>query len=74
MRPRVAKTLPAVSALYIDLADRPRAETREVAAGVVLDFDAEGRLVGIDLDQASKVVDLTKLVAEELPLGKLAAG
>lgn len=65
---------PETDSLYIDLADRPGAETREVTAGVVLDFDAEGRLVGIDIDQASKVVDLTKLVAEELPLGKLAAG
>jgi len=65
---------PETDSLYIDLADRPGAETREVAAGVVLDFDAEGRLVGIDIDQASKIVDLTKLVAEELPLGKLAAG
>jgi len=65
---------PETDSLYIDLADRPGAETREVAAGVVLDFDAEGRLVGIDIDQASKIVDRTKLVAEELPLGKLAAG
>jgi len=65
---------PETDSLYIDLADRPGAETREVAAGVVLDFDAEGRLVGIDIDQASKIVDRTKLVAEELALGKLAAG
>jgi uncharacterized protein YuzE len=39
--------------LYIDLADRPSAESREVAPGVVLDFDASGVLVGIDIDQAS---------------------
>ena len=34
--------------LYIDLVDRPSAESRLVAPGVILDFDAEGGLVGID--------------------------
>lgn len=60
--------------LYIDLANRPGAESQEVADGVVLDFDAEGRLVGIDIDHASQVVDLKSIEAEELPLGRLAAG
>ncbi len=40
--------------LYIDLADRPSAESRQVALGVVLDFDADGVLVGIDIDHASR--------------------
>ncbi|HMS55396.1 MAG TPA: DUF2283 domain-containing protein [Fimbriimonadaceae bacterium] len=53
--------------LYIDLADRPSVESREVAPGVVLDFDAEGKLVGIDLDQASKVANLTRLDSIDLP-------
>jgi len=34
--------------LYIDLVDRPSAESRQVAPGVVLDFDAAGVLVGIE--------------------------
>jgi uncharacterized protein YuzE len=34
----------------------------------VLDFDAEGQLVGIDIDNASKIVDLSRLEAEELPI------
>ena len=41
---------------------------REVAPGVVLDFDAEGHVVGIDSDHASKIVDLSKLEAESLPV------
>lgn len=40
----------------------------------MLDFDAEDRLVGIDIDHASRVVDLQTIEAEELPLGRLAAG
>lgn len=64
---------PETDSLYIDLADRPGAESHEVAEGVVLDFDREGRLVGIDIDHASQVVDLKTIETEELPLGRLAA-
>ncbi len=55
--------------LYIDLADRPCVDAQEVAPGVVLDFDAEGQLAGIDIDHASKIVDLSRLEAESLPVG-----
>jgi uncharacterized protein YuzE len=59
--------------LYIDLVDRPASDSREVAPGVVMDFDAEGRLVGIDIDHASQVVNLSKLELEALPVGHQAA-
>jgi len=52
---------PETDSLYIDLIDRASVESREVSAGVVLDYDAQGRVVGIDIDQASSTVDLTKL-------------
>ncbi|MDQ3222836.1 MAG: DUF2283 domain-containing protein [Gemmatimonadota bacterium] len=54
--------------LYIDLADRPSAESRQVAPGVVLDFDAEGVLVGIDIDHASRKLDLSRVETIALPL------
>ncbi len=59
---------PETDSLYIDLAERPGVESNEVAPGVVLDFDAEGRLVGIDIDHASQVVNLSRLEAESLPV------
>ena len=59
---------PETDSLYIDLSDQPGVESREVAAGVVLDFDGEGHLVGIDIDHASKLVNLSRLEAEELPI------
>jgi len=62
---------PEADSLYIDLADRASTESTEVAEGVVLDFDAAGRLVGIDIDHASQVVDLSKLEAEGLPRGRV---
>lgn len=47
--------------LYINLAERASADSREVTAGVVLDFDSAGTLVGIDIDQASRHLDLSGL-------------
>ena len=59
---------PETDSLYIDLSERVSADSREVAPGVVLDFDAEGQLVGIDIDHASKIVDLSRLEAKALPI------
>ena len=56
--------------LYIELSDKPSVDSDEVAPGVVLDFDAEGHVVGIDIDHASEIVDLSKLEAESLPVTK----
>jgi uncharacterized protein YuzE len=53
--------------LYIDLSERPSVESREITEGVVLDYDADGNLVGIDIDNASQKVDLKKLTLNKLP-------
>ena len=53
--------------LYIDLAEKPSTESREISEGVVLDYDAKGNLVGIDIDNASKKVQLKKLTLNKLP-------
>ena len=45
---------PAVDALYVRFADASIVESEEVADGIVLDFDAEGRLVAIEVLEASK--------------------
>ena len=63
---------PETDSLYIDLSGTPGTDAREVAPGVVLDYDAAGRVVGIDLDGASTAIDLSRLDAEGLPLQKLA--
>ncbi|MCH9010885.1 MAG: DUF2283 domain-containing protein [Chloroflexi bacterium] len=62
---------PETDSLYIDLSDRSSSDSQEVAPGVVLDFDAEGALVGIDIENASKIVDLSRIEAEELPISNL---
>jgi len=54
--------------LYIDLSEKPSSESREISEGVVLDYDAEGNLVGIDIDNASKKVQLKELTLRKLPV------
>jgi len=58
---------PETDSLYIDLVDAAAAESEEVRPGVVLDFGAEGQLVGIDIDHASRTLDLRRLEVEALP-------
>ncbi len=53
--------------LYIDLASKPSAESREISEGIVLDYDAEGNLTGIDIDNASKKIDLKEVILSKLP-------
>lgn len=59
---------PETDSLYIELSANASADSHEVAPGVVLDFDVHGRLVGIDVDHASAVVDLSRLEGAGLPL------
>ena len=58
---------PETDSLYIDLSARPSAESHEVADGLVVDFDADGNIVGIDIEHASEKLDLTTIETEALP-------
>jgi len=53
--------------LYIDLSSKSSAESREISEGVVLDFDADGNIVGIDIDNASRKVDLKEISLSKIP-------
>jgi len=54
--------------LYIDLLETPSVESREISEGVVLDYDAAGHVMGIDIDNASRKVALNKLTLNKLPV------
>lgn len=58
---------PDTDSLYIDLSEQPSAESREISEGIVLDYDISGKLVGIDIDNASTKVELNRLVLNKLP-------
>jgi uncharacterized protein YuzE len=55
------------ASLYIELCDRPSVESHEISEGVVVDYDADGRLVGIDVDNAGNKIELQKVFLSELP-------
>ena len=63
----------ATDSLYIHLADRESLDSDEVKDGVVLDFDANGALVGIDVQHASQRADLSNLSLSRMPFGELLA-
>lgn len=56
--------------LYIDLSLKKSAESKEVSEGVVIDYDADGNIVGIDIDNAGRKLDLTQLELHHIPLEK----
>jgi uncharacterized protein YuzE len=58
---------PETDSLYIELKSGPGAETREIADGLNVDFDASGAVVGLDIDHASRL-DLTTLETIALPV------
>jgi uncharacterized protein YuzE len=58
---------PDTDSLYIDLSERTSVESREISEGVVLDYDASGNLVGIDIDNANAKVQLKELILSKLP-------
>ncbi len=57
--------------LYIDLNARPSVDSREIQDGLVIDLDAHGQIVGIDIQHASQVLDLETLETESLPTASL---
>jgi len=59
---------PDTDSMYIDLSSKKSLDSTEVSPGVVLDYDEDGNLVGIDIDNASKIMDLKELVLSKLPV------
>lgn len=59
---------PETDSLYIEFANTPGAEAREVVEGLVADFDSAGNIVGLDIDHASRKLDLSKVETIALPV------
>ena len=54
---------PETDSLYMDLSSKPSVDSVEVSEGVLIDYDAKGQIVGIDIDNAGLKLDLKKLVS-----------
>ncbi len=53
--------------LYIALREKASVESEEIRPGLVIDFDEEGKVVGIEVEDASKQADLSSLQAFSFP-------
>jgi uncharacterized protein YuzE len=61
---------PDTDSMYIDLSLKDSVESKEVSPGVVLDYDSNGNITGIDIDNASKKLDLQELTLSKIPVNK----
>lgn len=52
---------PETNSLCIELTDRTSIDSQEASPGVVLDFDSNGAIVGIDIENASVITDVSGL-------------
>jgi len=62
---------PDTDMLYIELAPGVSVESEEVAPNIVLDYDANNRVIGIEVEDASTLIDLSRLEISALPLVNL---
>ena len=59
---------PDTDSLYIELLDKEGSDSIEISQGIVLDYDQEGSLVGIDIDNAREKINLKELILNKLPI------
>lgn len=62
---------PDLDQLAVRLVARPSVESEEVAPGFVLDFDADGNVVGFEVEHASRRMDLRQMDLGALPVEHL---
>lgn len=62
---------PDTDMLYIKFAARVSTESEEVAPGIVLDFDERNQVIGIEIENASTFIDLSRLEVSALPIADL---
>jgi uncharacterized protein YuzE len=61
------KYYPETDSLYVDLSSKLSADSLEISEGIVFDYDVDGNLVGIDIDNASRRIDLKEISLSKIP-------
>lgn len=54
------------NSLYIELSEHTSVDSREISDGIVVDYDAAGNAVGIDIDNIRNKVELDRLVLRHI--------
>jgi len=71
MKTMVFRYFSGTDMLYIELATGVAVESEEVAPNIVLDYDASNRVIGIEIEDASQIIDLSNLRLSALPIANL---
>ena len=58
---------PETNSLYIDLSSKTSKESLEISVGIVIDYDKDGHVTGIDIDNASHKIDLKEIILNKMP-------
>lgn len=67
----IFRYFPETDMLYVQLIDGISAESEEVAPNIILDFDQSNRVIGIEIEDASKIIDLHNWEFSALPISTL---
>jgi uncharacterized protein YuzE len=57
-------------ALYLSLTDTPASRSEEVSPGIIVDYDAQGRAIGVEMLYLSKrapATEINRLLFESVP-------
>ena len=57
--------------LYIKLTSGISIESEEISPGVVVDYDDNNHAIGIEIEDASKFVDMSRLELTAMPIANL---
>ena len=58
---------PETDSLYIDPSSKPSKESQEISEGIVIDYDEDGHITSIDIDNASHKIDLNEIILNKVP-------
>ncbi len=65
------KYYPETDTFYIELKEVPSVESEEIADGVVVDYDEDGEIVGIEIERAAQRRDIDIPVVGKLLLASV---
>ena len=54
--------------LLVIFSDRQIAETRDVNEDVLIEFDADGKIVSVTIEHAGEYIDVSKPFFEQIPV------
>jgi uncharacterized protein YuzE len=65
---------PEADALYIRLKETDIADTNELTYDIILDYDKDGNIIGIEILSASEHADIGKIALDKMMLEKTVVG